>query len=180
MSVDEFRRYWLDAHAPLTRASFAGLRSCEINIVTGTLQGDPFVNGLAELYWDSREAFLRDITSPAGKRVLDDLPNFASEGGPLLADEHHIGWTGHNPGLAFLQRGDGTMEQVVADLSHDRTISLSQGSLRASQGVRSMQFIARMRQIFQAFWTEIMRIPDYQDEAERQVAILRRNHSTRP
>ncbi|MGH2405853.1 MAG: EthD family reductase [bacterium] len=91
MRADEFRRYWLEAHAPLARANFAGLRSYEINIVTGTLEGEPFVNGLAELYWDSRDAFLHDITSPAGKRVLDDVRNFASEGGPLLADEHRIG-----------------------------------------------------------------------------------------
>ncbi len=90
MSAEEFRRYWLEAHAPLARMGFAGLRRYELNIVTGTVEGEPFVNGLAELYWDSQEAFLRDITSPAGRRVLADVANFASEGGPLLADEHRI------------------------------------------------------------------------------------------
>src|SRR5574337_981928 len=72
MSADEFRRYWLETHAPLVLANFARLRSYEINIVTGTIEGEPFVNGLAELYWENREAFLRDISSPAGKRVLED------------------------------------------------------------------------------------------------------------
>jgi uncharacterized protein (TIGR02118 family) len=91
MTPDEFRRYWLEAHAPLVRANLTGLRGCEINIVTGTLEGEPFVHGLAELYWDSREAFLQDITSPGGRAVLADVANFASEGGPLLADEHRIG-----------------------------------------------------------------------------------------
>ncbi len=90
MSADEFRRYWLETHAPLVRANFARLRSYEINIVTGTIEGAPFVNGLAELYWENREAFLRDISSPAGKRVLEDVRNFASEGGPLLVDEHSV------------------------------------------------------------------------------------------
>jgi uncharacterized protein (TIGR02118 family) len=87
MSPGEFRRYWLETHAPLARTNFAGLRSYEINIVTGTLEGELFINGLAELYLDSREAFLRDIRSPAGKRVLEDVQNFAREGGPLLVDE---------------------------------------------------------------------------------------------
>ncbi|MGH7428116.1 MAG: EthD family reductase [Candidatus Methylomirabilaceae bacterium] len=88
--AEEFRRYWLEAHALLARTSLTGLRRYEINIVTGTLEGQPFVSGLAELYWDTREAFMRDITSPAGQRVLADVRNFASEGGPLLADEHRV------------------------------------------------------------------------------------------
>ncbi len=90
MSADEFRRYWLETHAPLVRANFARLRGYEINIVTGTIEGAPFINGLAELYWENREAFLRDISSPAGKMVLEDVRNFASEGGPLLVDEHCV------------------------------------------------------------------------------------------
>lgn len=90
MSADEFRRYWIETHAPLARASFAKLQSYEVNIVTGTLEGEPFLSGLAELYWETRDAFLRDIASPAGKRVLDDVQNFASEGGPLLVDEHPV------------------------------------------------------------------------------------------
>lgn len=87
MSADDFRRYWLTTHAPLARASFPGLKEYRINLVTGTLDGTPFMDGVAELYWDSREAFVHDITSRAGRRVIDDLTNFASEAGPLLAEE---------------------------------------------------------------------------------------------
>ncbi|HEU5303299.1 MAG TPA: EthD family reductase, partial [Gemmatimonadales bacterium] len=87
MSADDFRRYWLTMHAPLARASLPGLKEYRINLVTGTLEGAPFMDGVAELYWDTRDAFVQDITSRAGRRVLDDLANFASEAGPLLAEE---------------------------------------------------------------------------------------------
>ncbi len=90
MSGEEFRRYWLEVHAPLARTNFPELRRYEVNIVTGTVAGDPFVSGVAELYWDTQEASLRDLSSAGGQRVLEDIRNFASEGGPLFADEHRV------------------------------------------------------------------------------------------
>lgn len=87
MSGEEFRRYWIETHVPLLRAGFARLRRCNINIVTGTIEGDPSVHGVAELYWDDRESALGDLSSPAGRIVLNDVPNFADEAGPLFADE---------------------------------------------------------------------------------------------
>lgn len=89
-SPEEFRRYWLDVHAPLARDNLKGLRHYEVNIVSGVPEGKPIVDGVAELYFDSPEAFQQALSTPEGKQVLDDLPKFMGQYGPMFADEHKI------------------------------------------------------------------------------------------
>jgi uncharacterized protein (TIGR02118 family) len=89
-SVDEFRRYWLEVHAPLVRDRLPGLRRYEVNIATGAPQGEPLVGGVAVLCFDSEEAFARATASPEGREVLRDLRNFTSESGAMFVEEHRV------------------------------------------------------------------------------------------
>ncbi|MDQ7859283.1 MAG: EthD family reductase [Armatimonadota bacterium] len=89
-SPEEFRRYWLEVHAPLARDRMSGLRRYEVNIVTGAPQGEPLVGGVAALYFDSKDAFAQATTSPEGREVLRDLRNFVSESGAMFVEEHRV------------------------------------------------------------------------------------------
>lgn len=90
LSPEEFRQYWVEVHAPLARDSLQGLRRYEVNIVTGATRGEPLVDGMAELYFDSRDAFRQAFAASGGRAVLDDLPKFTGENGTMFAEEHTI------------------------------------------------------------------------------------------
>lgn len=89
-SSDEFRRYWLEVHAPLARQKLSGLRRYEINIVEGGPAQEGFPHGVAELYFDSEQAFGAALATADGKIVLDDIPNFAGQAGPVFVSENRI------------------------------------------------------------------------------------------
>jgi uncharacterized protein (TIGR02118 family) len=89
-SPEQFRRYWLEVHAPLAREKLQGLRRYTINVVTGAPRGEPLVHGVAELQFDSPEAFTAALTTPAGREVMLDLSNFCAESGAMFAEEHRI------------------------------------------------------------------------------------------
>lgn len=89
-TTEEFRRYWLEQHAPLVREKMAGLRGYVVNLATGAPQGEPLVGGIAELFFDSRDAFVAAATSPDGREVSRDLVRFAGESGAIFVDEHRI------------------------------------------------------------------------------------------
>lgn len=90
-SPDEFRRYWLEVHAPLAAQKLNGLRRYEINIVEGGPAQEGFPHGVAELYFDSEEAFGAALGTPDGKIVVDDLDNFmGQQRGPVFVSETKI------------------------------------------------------------------------------------------
>lgn len=69
LSRDEFRRWWLDEHKPLA-LQLAGLRRYVVNFVDeGPEEG---VDGIAELWFDSREAFDAAYATDHGKAVAAD------------------------------------------------------------------------------------------------------------
>jgi uncharacterized protein (TIGR02118 family) len=79
---DEFRRWWLDEHAPLARR-LPGLRKLVFNLV----EGDQPYDGVSELWFDSQEAFEAAYASEIGQRVAAD--SLAHVGGRvrLIVDE---------------------------------------------------------------------------------------------
>ncbi|MDR7481252.1 MAG: EthD family reductase [Armatimonadota bacterium] len=89
-SPEQFKRYWLDVHAPLVRERLQGLRRYTVNVVTGAPRGEPLVQGIAELHFDSQEAFTAALATPAGREVMIDLTNFCAESGAMFAEEHQI------------------------------------------------------------------------------------------
>lgn len=82
-SSDDFRRWWLDQHAPLAR-ELPGLRRLVFNVVDGD---DAGVDGVSELWFDSRAAFDDAYASDVGQRVAAD--SFANVSGRvrLFVDE---------------------------------------------------------------------------------------------
>lgn len=87
---DEFRRYWLEVHAPLAREKLQGLRRYEINLVQGGPGRAGFPDGVAELYFDTKEAFIAAFSTPDGKEVVDDIPRFTGQSGTVFVGETKI------------------------------------------------------------------------------------------
>ncbi len=80
---EDFRRWWLEEHAPLAR-ELPGLRRLVFNLV----DGDAGFDGVAELWFDSVEEFEAAYGSEIGERVAAD--SIANVGGRvrLIVDEH--------------------------------------------------------------------------------------------
>lgn len=87
---EEFRRYWLDLHAPLAREKLQGLRRYEISLVEGGSGRSGFPDGVAELYFDTKEAFLAAFSTPEGKEVAEDIPRFTGQSGTVFVAETKV------------------------------------------------------------------------------------------
>ena len=88
-SPADFRRWWLEDHAPLAR-QLPGLRGLTFNLVAPDLNGpdDPSYDGVSELWFDSREAFDAAYASELGKRVASDSLQHVSGRLRLFVEEH--------------------------------------------------------------------------------------------
>ena len=67
MSIDEFRQWWLQEHAPLA-AQLPGVR----RIVFNACRENDDVDGVSELWFDSEEAFTAAYATDLGKQVAAD------------------------------------------------------------------------------------------------------------
>jgi uncharacterized protein (TIGR02118 family) len=65
---EEFRHWLLDEHAPLA-ATLPGLRGLTYNIAQGT---EPPADGIAELWFDTEQAFVDAYATEIGKAVAAD------------------------------------------------------------------------------------------------------------
>jgi len=90
LTPEAFQAYWLQRHAPLVQASYQGLRRYVVNPVVAVPRGEAPFDGLAELVFDTREAFITAVRSDPGKAVAADLTNFTRESGAAFVDEHTI------------------------------------------------------------------------------------------
>ncbi len=82
-SADEFRSWWIDHHAPLARR-LPGLRRLVFNLVEG---GTTEIDGVSELWFDSREAFEAAYASEIGQAVAADSVANVSRRVRLFVDE---------------------------------------------------------------------------------------------
>lgn len=80
---DEFRRWWLERHAPLAR-QLPGLRRLVFNVVETE---EAACDGVSELWFDSREAFEAAYASEIGERVAADSMANVSGRIRLFVDE---------------------------------------------------------------------------------------------
>jgi len=69
LSRDEFRRWWLEEHRPRALA-LPGLRKMVINLVDEGPEGG--IDGVSELWFDTREAFEAAYKTEHGKAVAAD------------------------------------------------------------------------------------------------------------
>jgi uncharacterized protein (TIGR02118 family) len=91
MSSEDFLDYWLNSHAPIARDGYAGLKGYVVYPVTGAPRDSevPY-DGVAELWWDSRDDFVADMRSETAKASTEDLANFTSGFGMLYIDRHEV------------------------------------------------------------------------------------------
>ncbi len=94
MTSAEFRSWWLDEHAPLA-AQLPGVRRIVLNAVeeNGGGETDPpadGVDGISELWFDSREAFDVAYATDLGARVAADSMAHVRGRRRLFVTEHTI------------------------------------------------------------------------------------------
>jgi len=107
LSRADFQRYWREKHGPLVRRHAAALRirryvqlhtrEDALNDVLRASRGGPEpYDGIAELWWESRDDLQAATASPEGQRasleLLEDERRFIDLGrSPLwIADEHPV------------------------------------------------------------------------------------------
>jgi len=91
MSDQEFLDYWLNSHAPIARDRYAGLKGYVVSAVTGAPRDVEIpYDGVAELWWDTRDDFASDMKSEAAKAATDDLANFTRGFGLLFVEQHTV------------------------------------------------------------------------------------------
>jgi uncharacterized protein (TIGR02118 family) len=76
MSREEALRYWQEVHGPIA-AKVPGLRKYVQDPATTAPEGDLQFGGIAELWFDSEEAFRSAMASPEWRATIADVPNFA-------------------------------------------------------------------------------------------------------
>jgi uncharacterized protein (TIGR02118 family) len=88
LSLDEFRTWILEQHAPKGRA-LPGLREYKVSVIE---QDDPALpyHAVTELYFDDEDAFTEAFASEAGKAAGADVAAHASDRVRLLTREERV------------------------------------------------------------------------------------------
>lgn len=107
LSVDDFKKYWVENHAPLVKKHAAALEAKRY-VQSHTVEDDTNAalrasrgateafDGIAEVWWDSRDALSAVLSRPegqaAGDALLEDERNFIdlSRSCLFLTEEHEI------------------------------------------------------------------------------------------
>jgi len=87
LSAAQFADWWLNQHAPLAR-QLPGLREARFNLAEG--QDNPIADGIAELWFDSEQAFTTAYASPIGQAVAADSLAHVAQRERLLVQEHIV------------------------------------------------------------------------------------------
>jgi uncharacterized protein (TIGR02118 family) len=107
LSVDDFKRYWIENHALLVKKHAAAL-GAKRYVQDHTVEDDTNAalrasrgsmeafDGIAEVWWDSRDALTAALSRPegqaAGEELLEDERNFIdlARSSLFLTEEHEI------------------------------------------------------------------------------------------
>ncbi len=91
MSQEDFARYWVGDHTPLT-AAVPGVRAYRCYPATGAPDGEPAVSGVAILSFDDEAAYRTAMEGPECAAALADAPTFQdiTTTTALFAAEHVI------------------------------------------------------------------------------------------
>lgn len=92
MSVDDFQRYWRGIHGPLIAKVPGVRRYIQAHALPETYEGNnpPAYDGLAEVWFDSLEAFESARQSPEWQAGAADARNFIKRSESLLTKEEAI------------------------------------------------------------------------------------------
>ncbi len=91
MSADDFARYWIEQHTPLT-AAVPGVRAYRCYPAAGPPEGDPAFDGVAILSFDDEAAYQAAAAGSEFAAALGDAPNFqdTARTTSFFADEHVV------------------------------------------------------------------------------------------
>lgn len=87
LSHQEFVTWWTQEHRTLA-AQLPGVRRIVFNVVDE--EGEPGVDGVAELWFDTREAFEAAYATPIGQETAADSMAHVTSRVRLLVQEHAI------------------------------------------------------------------------------------------
>ena len=112
LSREEFQRYWRERHGPLVRESAKALgirRYVQIHTLDTPVNeglrrgrgGPPAYDGVAELWWESEEAFKASGRTPegreAGRMLLEDEAKFIDlANSPLWLNREQVIYAGRD------------------------------------------------------------------------------------
>lgn len=85
LTPEAFRRWWLEEHRPLA-LGLPGLRRMVINLVDEGPEGG--IDGISELWFDTREAFEAAYATEHGKAVAADSMAHVQSRVRYLVEEH--------------------------------------------------------------------------------------------
>ncbi len=85
MTAEDFRRWWLDEHAPLA-AQLPRVRRITFNLVDDATEFD----GVSELWFDSREDFDAAYATDLGRAVAADSMAHVRSRTRLFVSEHAV------------------------------------------------------------------------------------------
>ncbi len=85
MTSQEFANWWLDEHAPRAR-ELPGVREIRFNLVIDAED----IDGVAELWFDSRADFEAAYATDVGKAVAQDSLDHVASRVRLLVEENQI------------------------------------------------------------------------------------------
>jgi uncharacterized protein (TIGR02118 family) len=88
-SMEEFIRYWLDVHAPIS-AKAPGLRGYVVSEVLRKVQGELQADAFVEQWFDDEDAFVRAGETPEVAAAWADVPNYAKTTGTFWLVKEHI------------------------------------------------------------------------------------------
>ena len=88
LSLDEFRRWILEEHAPKGR-ELPGLREYHVSVVEADDPSLPY-HAITELYFDDEDAFKAAFASDAGKAAGADVAAHAADRIRLLTAETRV------------------------------------------------------------------------------------------
>lgn len=91
LTHEQFVAHWLNMHAELC-TRLPGLRYYSVNLIDRERFPDFGYDGFSELWFDSEDALEAALTSPEGRTLLADLPNFVERIDPLITEEHRKLW----------------------------------------------------------------------------------------
>jgi uncharacterized protein (TIGR02118 family) len=89
----DFRKYWLDVHGKICAALPGVRRYVQSHLVDDAyLYAEPRHDGVAQFWFDNLDSMRAVLESPAGTRMINDLPNFidTSTIRNYVAEEHVI------------------------------------------------------------------------------------------
>jgi uncharacterized protein (TIGR02118 family) len=107
LSADDFKRYWIEKHAPLVEKHAAAV-GAKRYVQSHTLEDDTnealrasreaaqAFDGIAEVWWESRDALIAALSRPegqaAGAELLEDEHAFIdlARSSLFLTEEHEI------------------------------------------------------------------------------------------